>query len=117
MNVYTTCQPEHGVGDDVSGRQAKLAADSRAFPVFSYDPRRGETIAERMNLTGNPAPNKDWYTLPKTGEEVNFITFARTEGRFAKQFDKDGNPSEILLATNEERLRNWHLLQELAGMR
>ena len=105
-----------GVGDDVAGKQAKLAADSRAFPVFTYDPRRGETIAERMNLTGNPAPNKDWYVLPKTGEEVNFITFARTEGRFAKQFDKDGNPSELLLATNEERLRNWHLLQELAGM-
>ena len=54
---------------------------------------------------------------PCTGEVCDFITFARTEGRFAKQFDNDGNPSELLLRTNEERLRNWHLLQELAGMR
>ena len=117
INVFTTCQPEHGVGDDVAGQQAKLAADSRAFPVFTYDPRRGDTIKERMNLTGNPAPNKDWYVNPKTGEEINFISFARTEGRFAKQFDKDGNPSELLLATQAGRLRNWHLLQELAGLR
>ena len=31
-------------------------------------------------------------------------------------FDKDGNPSPTLLATREERLENWHLLQELAGL-
>ena len=47
----------------------------------------------------------------------NFITFARTEGRFAKHFDKEGNPSPVLLAANEERLRNWRMLQELAGLR
>ena len=70
-----------------------------------------------MNLTGNPAPNKDWYVNPKTGEEINFLSFAKTEGRFAKQFDKDGNPSELILAAQEGRLRNWHLLQELAGLR
>ncbi len=117
VNVYTTCQPEHGVADDVSRQQAKLAADSRAFPVFTYDPRRGDSIKERMNLTGNPSPNKDWFENAKTGEVCDFITFARSEGRFAKQFDKDGNPSELLLKTKEGRLRNWHLLQELAGMR
>ena len=32
-------------------------------------------------------------------------------------FDKDGNPSEVLLAAQEDRLKNWHLLQELAGLR
>ena len=39
----------------------------------------------------------DWFTNPKTGEVVDFIDFARSEGRFAKHFDKDGNPSETLL--------------------
>ncbi|MBT7256613.1 MAG: thiamine pyrophosphate-binding protein, partial [Planctomycetaceae bacterium] len=53
---------------------------------------------------------------PKTKEEVNFIDFCRSEGRFAKHFDKDGNPSEILLAAQQERLDNWHVLQELAGL-
>ena len=47
---------------------------------------------------------------------MTFIDFARSEGRFAKHFDKDGNPSETLLHAKQDRLENWHLLQELAGV-
>ncbi len=115
--VYTTCQPEHGVGDDRSRHQSKLAVESRAFPVFTYDPRNGDTIRERLNLKGNPAMKEDWYTIPKTGETIDFISFARTEGRFAKNFKKDGTPDEILLDAQADRLANWHFLQELAGLR
>jgi pyruvate/2-oxoacid:ferredoxin oxidoreductase beta subunit/Pyruvate/2-oxoacid:ferredoxin oxidoreductase delta subunit len=117
VNTYTTCQPEHGVGDDASRLQSKLAAESRAFPVFIYDPRNGETIRERLSLQGNPAQKDDWYTIRKTGETVDFITFARTEGRFAKNFDKEGNPSNTLLAAQADRLANWRTLQEMAGLR
>jgi len=117
VNVFTTCQPEHGVGDNMAEHQAKLAADSRSFPVFIYDPRKGPRIKDRLSLVGNPNVKEDWYKNPKTGEQIDFIAFARTEGRFAKHFDKDGNPSATLLATNQERLENWHLLQELAGVR
>ena len=39
--AYTPCMPEHGIADDAANRQAKLAVDSRAFPLFTYDPRRG----------------------------------------------------------------------------
>ncbi|MCB9162143.1 MAG: thiamine pyrophosphate-binding protein [Caldilineaceae bacterium] len=117
VNCYTTCQPEHGVADDMARHQAKLAVESRAFPVFTYDPRSGDTIRERLSLTGNPAQKDDWYTIPKTGETIDFITFARSEGRFAKQFDKEGNPSDALMAAQADRLANWHLLQEMAGIR
>ena len=115
--VYTTCQPEHGVADDVSRHQSKLAVESRAFPVFTYDPRKGDTIRKRLNLKGNPAMKEDWYTVPKTDETIDFLTFARTEGRFAKNFDADGNPDEILMDAQADRLANWHFLQELAGLR
>jgi pyruvate/2-oxoacid:ferredoxin oxidoreductase beta subunit/NAD-dependent dihydropyrimidine dehydrogenase PreA subunit len=114
---YTTCQPEHGVADNMAGEQARLAVDSRAFPILIYDPRKGATIKTRLSLQGNPAVKDDWFKNPKTGEEVTFIDFARSEGRFAKHFDKDGNPSETLLAAKQDRLENWHLLQELAGLR
>jgi pyruvate/2-oxoacid:ferredoxin oxidoreductase beta subunit/NAD-dependent dihydropyrimidine dehydrogenase PreA subunit len=113
---YTTCQPEHGVADNMAGEQARLAVDSRAFPLLIYDPRKGNTIKERLSLQGNPAMKDDWYKNPKTGETVDFIDFCRSEGRFSKHFDKDGNPSELLLTGREDRLENWHLLQELAGL-
>jgi len=115
--VYTTCQPEHGVADSMSRHQSKLAVESRAFPVFTYDPRKGDTIRERLDLKGNPAMKEDWYTIPKTGETIDFITFARSEGRFAKNFAKDGTPDPILLDAQTDRLANWHFLQELAGLR
>jgi pyruvate/2-oxoacid:ferredoxin oxidoreductase beta subunit/NAD-dependent dihydropyrimidine dehydrogenase PreA subunit len=114
---YTTCQPEHGVADNMAGEQARLAVDSRAFPLLVYDPRKGEKVKERLSLQGNPAVKDDWYKNPKTNEEVSFIDFARSEGRFAKHFDRDGNPSETLLWAKQERLENWRLLQELAGLR
>src|SRR5574337_1229886 len=117
VTVYTTCQPEHGVADDRSSCQPKLAVDSRAFPLFMYDPRMGERIKERLSLAGNPAMGEDWYRIPHTGEVIDFLAFARTEGRFAKQFDTEGRPSDLLRYTQTERLQYWRRLQELAGVR
>ncbi len=117
INVFTTCQPEHGVGDNMAEFQAKLAAESRTFPLFIYDPRKGSSFKERLSLQGNPNMKGDWYTHPKTGEVIDFTYFARTEGRFAKHFNEAGDPSPTLLASCQERLENWHLLQELAGLR
>jgi pyruvate/2-oxoacid:ferredoxin oxidoreductase beta subunit/NAD-dependent dihydropyrimidine dehydrogenase PreA subunit len=114
---YTTCQPEHGVADNMAADQARLAVDTRAFPLMIYDPRAGETIKTRLSLQGNPAVKDDWYKNPKTGEVVDFIDFCRSEGRFAKHFDKDGNASETLERAKQDRLENWRLLQELAGLR
>ncbi len=114
--VYAPCQPEHGIADDASNRQARLAVDGRAFPLFVYDPRRGPTMRERLDLRGNPAPKDDWSTRP-SGEVLDFLTFARTEGRFSPHFAPDGSPGPEIRATQEDRLANWRLLQELAGQR
>jgi len=70
-----------------------------------------------LNLQGNPARNQDWYINPKTKKQVDFIEFARTEGRFSKNFDADGQPKDSLLKAQEDRLENWRILQELAGIR
>jgi pyruvate/2-oxoacid:ferredoxin oxidoreductase beta subunit len=115
--AYTTCQPEHGVADDRAAQQARLAVDSRAFPLFVYDPRRGPSIRERLSLQGNPDPKEDWARTPGSGEVIDFVSFARSEGRFARQFDADGRPSAALLQAQADRLANWRLLRELAGLR
>ena len=113
--VYTPCQPEHGIADDASTAQAKLAATSRAFPLFVYDPRKGPTIAERLSLQGNPAPKEDWFTAPD-GSVQDFLAFARTEGRFAQHFPADGSVTPEITATQQDRLENWRTLQEMAGV-
>ncbi|MCX5920856.1 MAG: thiamine pyrophosphate-dependent enzyme [Candidatus Melainabacteria bacterium] len=120
INVYTTCQPEHGVADDMAATQAKNAVKSRAFPLLIYDPEAGATLKQRISLEGNPSPTRDWV-IEKTadGTEVpyNFMSWAKTEGRFKKHFDDKGNPlSESLLLATKDRLDNWRLLQQLAGV-
>jgi pyruvate ferredoxin oxidoreductase beta subunit len=82
-----------------------------------YDPRKGEKIRECLSLQGNPAMKEDWFTEPKTGQPVNFVTFAKTEGRFARHFDAEGNADENLQQAQAGRLENWRRLQELAGLR
>jgi len=99
FNIYAVCPPEHGVGDDKSVDQSKLAVESRAYPLFRYDPDAGTTFSECVSLEGNPSMETDWpvYSLPyldEAGEElrmelpVTFADFAATEGRFSKQFRK-----------------------------
>jgi pyruvate/2-oxoacid:ferredoxin oxidoreductase beta subunit len=113
--AYTPCQPEHGIADDASSHQSKLAVESRAFPLFTYDPRRGPTFAARLSLQGNPALKADWASA-HDGTPIDFLTFARTEGRFARHFGPDGAPTPEMEATRDDRLVNWRLLRELAGV-
>ena len=109
FDTYTTCQPEHGIADDAGARHAILAVESRMSPVFVHDPRRGDTLAERFSLEGNPEIGKDWIstTLEYVDDygntqllEIPFTVadFALLEGRFKKHFrplDGDGEPVPI----------------------
>ncbi len=114
--AYTPCQPEHGIADDASARQSRLAVESRAFPLFTYDPRRGASVEERLSLQGNPALRDDWATAPD-GTPIDFLTFARSEGRFAPHFAADGTPTPEIQATAADRLAGWRTLQAMAGTR
>ena len=99
FNIYAVCPPEHGVGDDKSVDQSKLAVESRAYPLFRFDPDAGITFHETVSLEGNPSLDTDWpsYSLKYNDESGNeqsmnlpltFADFAATEARFLKQFKK-----------------------------
>jgi pyruvate-ferredoxin/flavodoxin oxidoreductase len=88
FQAYTTCQPEHGVADNMSADQAKMVRDARGMPEFVFNPRNGETTQEAFDLKGNPTPNRDWWRTKyaSTGEEYNYTVahWAITEARFRK---------------------------------
>ncbi|WP_308874383.1 4Fe-4S domain-containing protein [Thiothrix subterranea] len=99
FNIYAVCQPEHGVADDAAEQQSKLAVESRAYPLFRFDPDAGETLKDCASIEGNPSIDTDWptYTLEYTDEKgktasmkvpMTFADFALTEGRFRKSFRK-----------------------------
>ena len=45
----------------------------------------------------------------RTATPVDFLAFARTEGRFAAHFGTDGTPTPEIVATQQDRLANWRL--------
>lgn len=120
INVFTTCQPEHGVADHMAATQARNAVKSRAFPLVVYDPEAGPTFQSRIDIKANPSPTRDWVwdKQPDGSEKAyDFLEWAKTEGRFRKHFDKDGNPTtQGILEAQKDRLENWRLLQQLAGV-
>ncbi|KAA3618980.1 MAG: pyruvate ferredoxin oxidoreductase [Calditrichaeota bacterium] len=112
FNLYCPCQPEHGIADDKGYEQSKLAVESRAYPLFRYNPDLGKTPAECFDLEGNPAIENMWPVYTITYEEngreksmelpMTFADFAVTEARFRKHFRKapqeTWNENMVLLA-------------------
>ncbi|MCP4249638.1 MAG: oxidoreductase [bacterium] len=95
LQTFTTCQPEHGVGDDMATIQAKRIRDSRGMPDFIFDPGSGETYAEALDLKGNPTPKVDWWTtsFKPTGANYRYTVahWATTEARFRRHFKRLGD--------------------------
>jgi len=92
LQCFTTCQPEHGVPDDMSLTQAQRVRDSRGAPEFVFNPRLGETYQEALDLKGNPAAASDWYEakFPETKEPYSYTVahWCATEARFRNHLKK-----------------------------
>jgi pyruvate-ferredoxin/flavodoxin oxidoreductase len=92
LQAFTTCQPEHGVADDMALHQAQRTRDSRGVPEFVFDPRKGESYQETLDITGNPSKELDWYEtkLKSTGETMRYTVahWCTTEARFRNHLKK-----------------------------
>jgi pyruvate-ferredoxin/flavodoxin oxidoreductase len=92
LQAFTTCQPEHGVADDMALHQAQRVRDSRGVPEFVFNPRLGETYQEALDVKGNPSIDLDWYeTKDKASGEIRRYTVAHwctTEARFRNHLKK-----------------------------
>jgi pyruvate-ferredoxin/flavodoxin oxidoreductase len=92
LQAFTTCQPEHGVADDMALVQAQRVRDSRGVPEFVFNPRLGETYQEALDIKGNPSIDLDWYeTKNKVTGETSHYTVAHwctTEARFRNHLKK-----------------------------
>ena len=92
LQCFTTCQPEHGVPDDMALGQAQRVRDSRGAPEFVFNPRLGETYAEALDLKGNPSIDMDWYETKFKGTNESYrytvAHWCATEARFRNHLKK-----------------------------
>jgi pyruvate-ferredoxin/flavodoxin oxidoreductase len=108
LQCFTTCQPEHGVPDDMALTQAQRVRDSRGAPEFVFNPRLGEIYQEALDLKGNPSVELDWYeTKFKNGNEPYRYTVAHwcaTEARFRNHLKKISSEEAARLIPLENML-------------
>jgi pyruvate-ferredoxin/flavodoxin oxidoreductase len=92
LQCFTTCQPEHGVPDDMALGQAQRVRDSRGAPEFVFNPRLGETYQEALDIKGNPSMESDWYEAKYKGTPETYrytvAHWCATEARFRNHLRK-----------------------------
>lgn len=113
FNIYAPCQTEHGIPDDASLRNSRLALEGRAVPYMVYDPDAGSSLSERLDLDGNPEIDQDWPTYELKYKDENgkdqvmelpmtIADWAATEVRFAKHYRRvKGTPDTELVLYHE----------------
>lgn len=103
---------------------ASAAVESRALPLFHFDPSAGSSWAATTDVSGNPCPEDDW-----AGEEqpFTFVDYALLDPALAHHFAEapEGqvqstqgtlSPSAALRTAAQDRLGTWHRLRELGGV-
>jgi len=92
LQCFTTCQPEHGVPDDMALAQAQRVRDSRGAPEFVFNPRLGETYQEALDVKGNPSIDMDWFETRFKGNNTPYrytvAHWCATEARFRNHLKK-----------------------------
>jgi pyruvate-ferredoxin/flavodoxin oxidoreductase len=92
LQCFTTCQPEHGVADDMALTQAQRVRDSRGAPEFVFNPRLGETYQDALDVKGNPSIDVDWYETKFRGASETYrytvAHWCATEARFRNHLKK-----------------------------
>lgn len=98
IHVHAPSPKMHGFDCSATLEQARLAVDTRAFPLFRYDPQAQGVYGSRISLQGNLAPSQIWVTDDKDQALVP-AHWALREKRFAAQFTPlsadDNSPTDI----------------------
>ena len=85
IQLHAPSPGRHGFATDQTIRQARLAVESRTFPLFLYDPEAEGVFGSRFSLTGNPEPGCDWLT-GDSGKPLTTAAWALGERRFNQCF-------------------------------
>jgi pyruvate-ferredoxin/flavodoxin oxidoreductase len=117
--LHCPCPPEHGISDRSAARAAKLALESRAFPLLRYDPDAGPGWSDCLSLKGNPALGEPWpvYDLSFSDESgtarklklpFTIADWTASEGRFKKHFRPvpEGADADELVPYHEYLMRS-----------
>jgi pyruvate-ferredoxin/flavodoxin oxidoreductase len=60
LHLHAPSPRRHGFAPEYTLQRARLAMESRVFPLFLYDPLAAGVFGSRLSLEGNPQPLAPW---------------------------------------------------------
>jgi pyruvate-ferredoxin/flavodoxin oxidoreductase len=100
LRIHTPSPGRHGVATADVIEQARIAFQSRAIPLFTYDPRIEGVHGKRLSLDGNPDPGVTWQSR-EDGSNVTPADWAVREARFRHHFTLAREAEGTLVSVNE----------------
>ncbi|MCF6354193.1 MAG: 4Fe-4S binding protein [Candidatus Polarisedimenticolaceae bacterium] len=85
IHLHVPSPGRHGFSVSQTLQQAELALNSRAFPLFRYNPAAEGVFGSRITLEGNPELNAPWLAN-EDGTPFTPVQWALSESRFASRF-------------------------------
>ncbi len=85
IHVHVPSPGRHGFSVNQTLQQAELALNSRAFPLFRYNPAAEGVFGSRITLEGNPELKTPWLEN-EDGTPFTPAQWALNERRFAGRF-------------------------------
>lgn len=85
LHIHAPSPQRHGFDSRSTLAQARLAVDTRAFPLFQYHPQAEGVYGTRISLNGNSEPSETWVT-DDNDQLLNPAHWAMTENRFDAEF-------------------------------
>jgi len=82
---------------------AGAAMEARVFPLFSFDPGKGRSLIERLDILGNSQSDRDW-----SSDTFSYRNAEEAETRLELQF----TPADFLLNNRQFADQFWRLEQD-----
>ncbi len=93
VQVYAPSPGRHGFASEQALQQSEHAINTRAMPLYRYDPRTDGVFGSRISLAGNPLPHESMVQHEEA--PLTPADWALGQGRFADHFEplSDGAPA------------------------
>jgi len=85
IHIHAPSPERHGFPTHRLHEQARLAVQSRAYPLFTFDPSTEGIFGSHLDLSGNPNPDSP-LAATDDAEPITPLDWAFTEARFADHF-------------------------------
>ncbi len=109
IHLHAPSPQKHGFPPQRLHEQAALAARTRAFPIFTFDPNAGGVFGSCLDITANHDADALWVAH-EDKRELTPCDWAATEERFAQHFSRMSGDepgltpvAEYLQLNNEQR--------------